>query len=210
MLRRLKRGLCSEPILAIIHQESVFDVYVRIARMKSILVAYLLWLCGPLGLYKFYLGRPFMGLLYIFTFGGFLLGWISDFFTLPHQVQMANFLLQHQQERASSTVRRELEQVKRSLYTLLTSDPNTAIPAWRESLKAKVKPHFTDDELMLQLLRAAQKHGGRLSVTQGVIATGVLFGEVERVLQSMLKSNYVYLDNDPATGVVVYVFKEIF
>ena len=41
-----------------------------------------------------------MGLLYIFTFGGFLLGWISDFFTLPHQVQMANFLLQHQQERA--------------------------------------------------------------------------------------------------------------
>ena len=77
-------------------------------------------------------------------------------------------------------------------------------------MKAKVKPHFTDDELMLQLLRAAQKHGGRLSVTQGVIATGVLFGEVERVLQSMLKSNYVYMDNDPATGVVVYVFKEIF
>jgi hypothetical protein len=123
---------------------------------------------------------------------------------------MANFLLQHQQERASSTVRRELEHVKHSLYTLLTGDPNTTTPAWRESLKAKVKLHFADDELMLQLLRAAQKHGGRLSVTQGVIATGVLFGEVERVLQSMLKSNYVYIDNDPATGVVVYVFKEIF
>jgi hypothetical protein len=73
-----------------------------------------------------------------------------------------------------------------------------------------VKPRFTDDELMLQLLRAAQKYGGRLSVTQGVIETGVLFGEVERVLQSMVKSNYVYMDNDPATGVIVYVFKEIF
>ena len=51
--------------------------------MKSILVAYLLWLLGgPLGLYKFYLGRPFMGLLYIFTCGGFFLGWISRFFHL--------------------------------------------------------------------------------------------------------------------------------
>jgi DNA-binding IclR family transcriptional regulator len=77
-------------------------------------------------------------------------------------------------------------------------------------LQEKVKPRFTDDELMLQLLRAAQKHGGRLSVTQGVLETGVLFSEVERVLQGMVKSNYVYMDNDPATGVIVYVFKEIF
>jgi hypothetical protein len=179
--------------------------------MKSILVAYLLWLLGgPLGLYKFYLGRPFMGLLYIFTCGGFFLGWISDFFTLPHQVQVANFLLQHPYERPSSAVRRELEHLKRFLYKQLAGDPKAATPAWRESLKEKVKPRFTDDELMLQLLRAAQKHGGRLSVTQGVIETGVLFGEVERVLQSMVKSNYVYMDNDPVTGVVVYVFKEIF
>jgi hypothetical protein len=180
--------------------------------MKSILVAYLLWLLGGpfLGLHKFYLGRPFMGLLYIFTWSGFFLGWIADFFTLPHQVQMANFLLQHQPERPSSAVRRELEHLKHLLYKQLAGDPGTATPGWRASLKEKVKPRFTDDELMLQLLRAAQKHGGRLSVTQGVIETGVLFGEVERVLQSMVKSNYVYMDNDPATGVIVYVFKEIF
>jgi hypothetical protein len=179
--------------------------------MKSILVAYLFWLLGgPLGLYKFYLGRPFMGLLYIFTCGGFFLGWISDFFTLPYQVQMANFLLQHQYERPSSTVRRELDHLKHLLYKQLVGNPGTATSAWRESLREKVKPRFADDELMLKLLRAAQKHGGRLSVTQGVIETGVLFGEVERVLQSMVKSNYVYMDNDPATGVIVYVFKEIF
>ena len=180
--------------------------------MKSILVAYFLWLLGGpfLGLHKFYLGRPFMGLLYIFTCGGFFLGWISDFFTLPHQVQMANFLLQHQPERPSSAMRRELEHFKHLLYRQLAGDPSTATPAWRESLQEKVKPRFSDEELMLQLLRAAQKHGGRLSVTQGVIETGVLFGEVERVLQSMVKSNYVYMDNDPATGVIVYVFKEIF
>ena len=164
---------------------------------------------GPLGLYKFYLGRPFMGLLYIFTCGGFF--WAgSAIFSPYHTRSRWPILLQHQPERPSSAMRRELEHFKHLLYRQLAGDPSAATPAWRESLQEKVKPRFTDDELMLQLLRAAQKHGGRLSVTQGVIETGVLFGEVERVLQSMVKSNYVYMDNDPATGVIVYVFKEIF
>ena len=96
------------------------------------------------------------------------------------------------------------------LYTLLKGDSNTAPPAWRVSLQERIKPQLTDDELMLKLLRAAQKHRGCLSVTQGVIETGVPFAEVERVLQHMVKSSYVYMDNDPATGVIVYVFKEIF
>lgn len=180
--------------------------------MKSILVAYLLWLLGGpfFGLHKFYLGRPFMGLLYFFTCGGFFVGWIVDFFTLPRQVQMANLLLQHQPERPSSAIRRELEHLKQLLYKQLAGNSGTAPPAWREALREKMKPRLPDEELMLQLLRAAQKHGGRLSVTQGVLETGVLFGDVERVLQSMVKSNYVYMDNDPVTGVVVYVFKEIF
>lgn len=179
--------------------------------MKSILVSYLLWLLGgPLGLYKFYLGRPFMGLFYVMTCGGLLIGWLSDFFTLPRQVQLANFLARHEQEHSSSVVQREVATLKRWLATLLAGTPETPRAAWREALQKKVEPRLSDEELMLQLLRAAQKHGGRLSVTQGVLATGVLFGEVERVLQRMLESNYVYLDNDATTGVVVYVFKELF
>ncbi len=90
------------------------------------------------------------------------------------------------------------------------ADTNTATPTWRTSLQERIKPQRTDDELMLKLLRAAQKHQGRLSVTQGVLETGVPFAEVERVLQHMVKSSYVYMDNDPATGVIVYVFKELF
>ena len=179
--------------------------------MKSVLLAYLLWfLGGPLGLYKFYLGRPFMGLLYVFTCGGFLIGWIGDFFTLPRQVQVANFFLQHQSESPTSALRREIENLKGYLYTLLQGNTNTATPTWRTSLQERIKPQRTDDELMLKLLRAAQKHQGRLSVTQGVLETGVPFAEVERVLQHMVKSSYVYMDNDPATGVIVYVFKELF
>jgi len=179
--------------------------------MKSVLLAYLLWfLGGPLGLYKFYLGRPYMGLFYICTCGGLLVGWIHDFFTLPYQVQVANVLLQYQSERPMSALHRELEQLKSYLYSLLQGQTNPVPPAWREALKQRVKPQRSDDDLMLQLLRAAQKHQGRLSVTQGVLETSAPFGEVERVLQHMVKSSYVYMDNDPTTGVIVYVFKEIF
>ena len=179
--------------------------------MKFVLLAYLLWfLGGPLGLYKFYLGRPFMGLLYVCTLGGFFIGWIGDFFTLPRQVQVANFFLQHQSESPTSALRREIENLKGYLYTLLQGNTNTATPTWRTSLQERIKPQRTDDELMLKLLRAAQKHQGRLSVTQGVLETGAPFAEVERVLQHMVKSSYVYMDNDPATGVIVYVFKELF
>ncbi len=179
--------------------------------MKSVLLAYLLWfLGGPLGLYKFYLGRPFMGLLYVCTLGGLLIGWIGDFFTLTRQVQVANFFLQYQPERPTSALRREIENLKGYLYTLLRGNTHTATPTWRTSWQERIKPQLTDDELTLKLLRAAQKHQGRLSVTQGVMETGVPFAEVERVLQHMVKSSYVYMDNDPATGVIVYVFQEIF
>ena len=179
--------------------------------MKSILLAYVLWLLGGLlGLHKFYLGRPFMGLFYLCTCGGFFFGWVIDFFTLPRQVQVANLLLQNQRESPGSAIHQELDRLKRQLSTLLDPHATRAPSAWRESLQQTVKPRPSDDELMLGLLRAAQKHGGRLSVTAGVLETGAPFAEVERVLQAMTQSSYVYMDNDPATGVIVYVFKELF
>ena len=177
--------------------------------MKSLLLTYLLWLVGGLlGLHKFYLGRPGVGLLYFFTGGLFFIGWAVDFFTIPRQVRVANLLHQNQSEGLSSALRRELEILKRRLHDLL--EPGSHQPTLRETLKQVLKPRLTDDDLMLALLRAAQQHGGRLSVTEGVLETGVPFTEVERVLQTMVNSGYVYVDNDPATGVVVYIFKEIF
>ena len=179
--------------------------------MKSLLLTYLLWLFGGLfGLHKFYLGRPFVGLFYFFTGGGFFLGWAIDFFTLPRQVQIANLLFQNRSESPSSTIHREFESLKLRLYSLLGSDSTRSPSTWRASLQQMVKPRPSDDELMLGLLRAAQKHAGRLSVTAGVMETGAPFTEVERVLKAMTQSGYVYVDNDPATGVIVYIFKELF
>ncbi|OGD22175.1 MAG: hypothetical protein A2W03_09800 [Candidatus Aminicenantes bacterium RBG_16_63_16] len=75
--------------------------------MKSTGVTYILWLLlGGLGVHKFYLNKPGIGLLYI-ALGGlgaifwlFLLGWIFhiplgilliiDLFTIPKQVRNAN------------------------------------------------------------------------------------------------------------------------
>lgn len=54
-------------------------------------VAYLLWfLLGPLGGYRFYLGHTATGVLYICTFGLFLIGWLVDFFMIPSYVKAWN------------------------------------------------------------------------------------------------------------------------
>ncbi len=58
---------------------------------RNIAVAYILWLTfGILGAHKLYLRRPMMALLYLFTAGFFLIGWIVDLFTLGEQVDTCN------------------------------------------------------------------------------------------------------------------------
>jgi TM2 domain/IclR helix-turn-helix domain len=182
--------------------------------MKSLLLTYFLWLVGGFfGLHKFYLGRPLIGLLYFFTGGLFIVGWLVDFFTIPRQVRIANLLRYNQSASVSAELRQEFESVKRRLYHLLDNRSESRHLFTRETLqdllKPCLKPRCTDDELMLSLLRAAQRRGGRLSVTEGVLETGEPFASVERLLKTMVNSGYVYMDNDPATGVVLYVFKEI-
>jgi hypothetical protein len=69
---------------------------------------------------------------------------------------------------------------------------------------------LAEEALRQALLQAALKHGGTLSVTQGVMATGKSFVIVEQVLEAMAGSGYVYRRNHPVTGVIEYVFKEMF
>jgi len=58
---------------------------------RELWVAYLLWFfLGPVGVHKFFLGKTGMGILYLFTGGIFLIGWIIDLFTLPSQVRAYN------------------------------------------------------------------------------------------------------------------------
>ncbi|MEM9162959.1 MAG: hypothetical protein AAGC54_07810, partial [Cyanobacteria bacterium P01_F01_bin.4] len=57
--------------------------------------------------------------------------------------------------------------------------------------------------------KLAQSNGGRITVTQSVIATGEDFQTVEKQLQDMVKLGYVDTANDPNSGVVFYEFREL-
>jgi TM2 domain-containing membrane protein YozV len=49
----------------------------------SVLFGYLLWIFGFTGSHRFYYGRPLTGILWFFTAGLFLIGWIVDLFLIP-------------------------------------------------------------------------------------------------------------------------------
>jgi len=58
---------------------------------RNLLIAYLLWLpFGIFGAHKLYLRRPWIALLYFFTAGLFVIGWIVDLFTMREQVGICN------------------------------------------------------------------------------------------------------------------------
>jgi len=59
--------------------------------MKYKTTAYILCIfLGLFGAHKFYLNKRGMGMLYLFTFGFFGIGWIVDLFTLSSQVDIYN------------------------------------------------------------------------------------------------------------------------
>ena len=67
----------------------------------------------------------------------------------------------------------------------------------------------TPESIRMKLLSAAASRGGKLSVTEGVMATGKSFAEVEAELDAMAKSGYVGIDVDEETGRVTYAFGEL-
>jgi len=46
-------------------------------------VGYILWIVGFMGAHRFYYGRKLTGILWFFTAGLFLIGWIVDLFLIP-------------------------------------------------------------------------------------------------------------------------------
>lgn len=54
-------------------------------------IGYALWLLGFSGAHRFYYGRPLTGILWFFTGGLFLIGWIVDFFLIPSMDREADF-----------------------------------------------------------------------------------------------------------------------
>ncbi len=142
------------------------------------------WLFGFGGIHRLYLGKTGTGILYLLTWGLFGVGQIVDIVNLNRLVDEANA---------------KALGAGGAVATTLPASP-------RAKLLASADP---EEVMRAVLLEAASKHGGKLTVTQGVMASGKTFKEVENALDDMAKSGYVGIDNDPDTGAVVYVFGEL-
>lgn len=150
-------------------------------------IAYALWcVCfiGGFGIHRFYLGRIWSGIFYLLTAGGFFIGQFYDLITMKRLVRDANI------------------QSGRLPHPRQVRIETGAAPSGRPKLPGPA-------DLRQQLLQAAVKNGGELTVTQGVLATAREFDEVESTLNKMADKGYVDVDNAPGTGVVIYRFPEL-
>ena len=53
-------------------------------------VGYVLWILGFTGAHRFYFGKPVTGVIWFFTGGLLLIGWIVDLFLIPAMAEQAN------------------------------------------------------------------------------------------------------------------------
>ena len=150
-------------------------------------LGYGLWclcLAGVCGAHRIYMGKWGTGLLWLLTFGLAGVGQLVDLFRMKTLIRDSNVrkgYLPHPRLAARADAASE--------------SPTASLP----------KPA----DLRLVLLQAAERKGGELTVTQGVMTSGKSFEEVEKCLRDMVDKGYVDVDNVPGSGVIVYRFPEL-
>ncbi|MGB3653085.1 MAG: NINE protein [Rivularia sp. (in: cyanobacteria)] len=152
-------------------------------------ISYMLNLLGFLGftggLHRLYNGKVVTGLLWMFTLGLFGLGQFVDLFLIPNMVEEREIKLRLKAGLSPFGVAQTPQAVASEIY------------------------QSPQETLMLELLKAAERRGGKLSVTQGVIETGAAFSQVEATLKEMHNSGYIGIGNNPENGAVTYIFHEL-
>ena len=130
---------------------------------------------GWMGLHRFYLKRPG---------GGLMMAWFVFGFVGSVALGLAAFLIWA----ASVLVWWFIEAVHVDKWT-------GELRAARAEAEERLEFEGMVEVLTLPLMRAAQKHGGKLTVAEGVLATGLTITETEAVLVEMSKTGYVQIEN---------------
>ncbi len=165
--------------------------------MNKVGTAYVLWLGGLVGLaglHRLYNGKIWTGLLWLFSGGLFGVGQLADLLFIPKMVETHNTKLANR--------------LSVSSFGVPLSEPGIHRVV-EMSAETKSALHLSHSQVLIQLLQAAAERDGKLSVTQGVMATGLGFSTIEALLQELVRTGYVEVGNHPETGVVVYEFKEL-
>lgn len=90
----------------------------KISRPRRTPIAYMLCFpLGILGLHKFYLMQPVRGVLYFFTGGLFIVGWLYDLVTLPDQVDHCNAKHELKTD-VQSMLEEEIQELEDELFEL--------------------------------------------------------------------------------------------
>lgn len=53
------------------------------SQTHSIVIGYLMWIFGFMGMHRFYYGKPISGIIWLLTGGLLFIGWIVDLFLIP-------------------------------------------------------------------------------------------------------------------------------
>ncbi len=170
--------------------------------MNKVPLSYLLWLCwffGFAGLHRIYNKKIVTGLIWFCTWGLFGFGHIIDLLLIPSMVDEHNLKVRQRLGLSPQNV---------PLQNLNPQSTQTFFPQANELEFSKTKS-LSKQEMMIELAKVAQKRGGKVSITQAVIDTGISFEEVEQTLNEMTKKGYVMVDNHPDNGSLIYDFIEL-
>jgi hypothetical protein len=157
--------------------------------MYSSGLAYLLWVLsgfGALGFHRFYLGKPFTGLLWMFTGGLGMIGSIYDFFTLGRQVRDANMRLLLNSSAA--------DRMKNAGFMRHVDDGEARIL-------------HTKDSVEISILRLARTNKGIITASEVALEARISIDDAKKHLEEMVGKGHAEL-RVRKSGTLVYVLPE--